>query len=365
MIAWQMLQDILPKEILKKKNESELWVDLINDSRISVKGCDNEDSLVGVGLDFIVSDEFALYKPHVWPKILRPMLTDSGGGALFIGTPRGKNSFFDLYLKGQKDPNWKSWQFPTERNPFIQLEEIEEARQTLPDILFKQEYEASFEDYIGLVYPEFSKEHIIEQMYLPQFYPRIGAIDPALSGITGVLKAAIDEEGNIIVYDEYYERNKRASEVVNEIKEDNVKWFIDPSAASKNIQKDGKLYSLYDEYHDAGISTDPGENDVEAGVNRVGEYFKQGKIKIFSTCKNLIWELERYHWSEERETIAGALKPKPYKKDDHLVDVLRYIIMSRARKADLMQPQEINLKTAWGRYLQKQKEKSRERFIYA
>ena len=319
MICWRLLQEILPPEIILKKNESELWVDLINNSRISLKGCDNEDSLVGVGLDFIVPDEFALYKPHVWPKILRPMLADTQGGALFIGTPRGKNSFFELYMKGQrKENNWKSWQFPTRLNPYIALEEIEEARATLPDRLFKQEYEASFEDYVGLIYPEFSKHHIIEPTHVPQVYPRIAAIDPALSGTTACLKAAIDENGDLIIYDEYYEQNKRVSEVAHEIKEENIRWLIDPASQAKTIQKEGKLYSLYDEYADNGIRADTAESDVEAGINRVGEYFKQAKIKIFSTCKHLIYELERYHWSETRETIAGELKPKPYKKDDHL-----------------------------------------------
>jgi hypothetical protein len=342
MIAWLMLQDILPREIVKKKNENELWIDLINDSRISVKGVDNEDSLVGVGLDFIVSDEFALYKPHVWPKILRPMLTDQQGGALFIGTPRGKNAFYELYLKGQRsDLKWESWKFPTRVNPFIPKEEIDEARKTLPDRYFKQEYEASFEDFVGLIWPEFSNDHITKPIYLDKSMPRIAAIDPALSGTTGVLKAAIDEDGVITIYEEYYEANKRASEVTEDIKESGVRWYIDPASSAKSVQREGKLYSLFDEYADNGIIAMPGEHDIEAGINRVAEYFKTGKIKIFSTCKNLIWELERYHYTEEKQTTLGLTKPKPYKAHDHLCDCLRYLIMSRSQKAYIDKTQKI------------------------
>ena len=75
------------------------------------------------------------------------------------------------------------------------------------------------------------------------------------------------------------------------------------------------------------------QNEVEAGINRTAEYFKRGKIKIFSSCRNLIWELERYKWCEERETHLGVARPKPYKANDHLCDCLRYIIMSRPEKA--------------------------------
>ena len=362
MICWQMLQNVIHRSLIKKKNESELWVDLINDSRICLKGCDNEDSLVGVGLDFIVPDEFALYKSHVWSKILRPMLTDTGGGALFIGTPRGKNAFFELYLRGQrKEQNWQSWQFPTAANPFIPQDEIDEARKTLPPRLFRQEYEASFEDYVGLIYPEFSiKTHVVEPYYVQKVYPRIAAIDPAISGTTAVLKAATDEDGRLIIYDEYYEKDKRASEVAQEVRDENIRWLIDPASQAKNTVKEGKLYSLYDEFADNGITSYPAENDVDSGINRVGEYLKNNQIIIFSTCKNLIWELERYHWAETHESIKGDIKPKPYKKDDHLVDCLRYIVMARAGKADLT-VDDFNPLSAWGKVqmLKKRREEYR------
>lgn len=336
MIAWKMLINLISPELIIKKYEVELRIILDNGSEICLKGCDNEDSLKGVGLSFVVIDEYAQIKANVWYEIIRPMLTDTIGRALFIGTPKGKNSLFELYIKGQQLlDGLKSWRFGTIDNPFIDPEEIKSARQELPERYFKQEYEASFEDYVGIVYPEFNQSHIIEPIYLPVVYPRIGTIDPAMSGTTAALKAAVDEDGNLYIYSEFYGQNKRVSEAVEIIKEDNIRWWIDPASSEHLIQKEGKLYSLFNEYADNGIRANPAENDVEAGINRVGEYFKTNKIKIFSTCKNLIYELERYHWAEERETIAGVLKAKPYKKNDHLCDCLRYMVMSRASKADL------------------------------
>lgn len=319
MIAWKMLVNLIPTELVIKKYEVELRIILNNGSEICLKGCDNEESLKGVGISFVVLDEYAQMQANVWYEIIRPMLTDTLGRALFIGTPKGKNSLFELFIKGQQlIDGFKSWRFGTKDNPFIDQNEIKSAKQELPDRYFKQEYEASFEDYVGIVYPEFNPSHIIEPIYLQNIYPRIGTIDPAMSGTTAALKAAVDEDGNLFIYSEFYQQNKRVSDVTEIIKEENVRWWIDPASSEHLIQKEGKLYSLFNEYADNGIRAAPAENDVSAGINRVGEYFKTNKIKIFSTCKNLIYELERYHWSEERETIAGILKPKPYKKNDHL-----------------------------------------------
>ena len=330
MIAWKMLQEMIPKELIVKKNEVKLELNLINGSEISLKGADNEDALRGVGLDFVVLDEYAQMKANVFQEIIRPMLTDTKGGALFIGTPKGKNTFFELYLKGRRHQDgFKSWIYKTADNPFIDKAEVEDARKQLNQTYFRQEYEASFEDFVGLIYPEFVKEHIIEPHYIDAMFPRIGAIDPAISGTTGVIKAYINEDGIITVYDEYYQADRRVSDVAPEIKEKGVSWFIDPASHSKNIRKDGMLYSLYDEYREVGIVARPAENDVDAGINRVGEYFKKDKIKIFSSCKNLLSELGNYHWAEERETVAGMVKPRPYKANDHLCDALRYLVMSR------------------------------------
>ena len=102
MIAWKLLQEMLPDESIIKKNEVKLTLELSNESEICLKGADNEDSLRGVGLNFCVMDEYAQMKPNVWHEIVRPMLLDTEGGCLFIGTPQGKNSLWELWMKGQR-----------------------------------------------------------------------------------------------------------------------------------------------------------------------------------------------------------------------------------------------------------------------
>jgi len=336
MIAWRMLIKMIPPEIITKKNESELYIRFPNGSTIELKGADNEDSLRGVGLSFSVLDEFASMKANVWSEIVRPMLTDMKGRALFIGTPKGKNSMFEMYVKGQKGiDGFESWKFGTVDNPFIDPDEVEQARKELPERYFRQEYEASFEDYTGIVWPEFDERtHVIDPIPLEDHWERLGVIDPAVTGTTGVLWGAISDDGTIYIYDEFREANKRVSDVVDSMKAiDQVeRWLIDPAAKNSMAMKFGDLYSIYDEYRDSGVYAGFAEKDIDAGINRVGEYFKTGKLKIFSTCKWLLWELERYHYVEDRDSGLGLVKPKPYKKDDHLCDCLRYLIMSRFPK---------------------------------
>ena len=333
MVAWHMLLSKLPRELISKKNEVDLTVEMITGAPISLKGADNEDSLRGVGLSFVVLDEVAQMKPNVWQEIIRPMLTDTKGGALFIGTPKGKNTLYELYQKGQrKEDDCASYLFGTVDNPFIDPVEVDIARKELSERYFKQEYEASFEEYTGLIWPEFGNRHIIESVKLEDYFETVGAIDPAMSGTTGVLYATIGLDGVIYITDEYYEQDKRASEVSAVIRGKSKSWVIDPASKIRSQAKVGQLYSMFDEYAENGIICMAAENDVDAGINRVAEYFKADKIKIFSRCKNLIYELERYHWSEEREGVSGVMKPAPYKHLDHLCDCLRYIVMSRPQR---------------------------------
>lgn len=331
---------MIPTEMSVKYNESELSATFPNGSAIELKGADNEDSLRGIGLDFLVVDEFASIYDNwsVYHEVLRPALADKKGKVLFIGTPRGKDSFYELWLKGQRhDEGWKSWQFKTIDNPYIDKKEVEEAKASTPDRYFRQEYEASFEGFVGLIYPELCKNHIIPKFDIPAEWEKVGAIDPAMSGRTAALFGATDTKGTLYIYNEYYELDVRVSEVVSSLnKIDKIdRWLIDPASKIKSRTQQGQLYSLWDEYSDRGIHAVTGENDVNAGINRVAEYLKTHKLYIFNNCRNLIWELERYHWAESKESIKGEVKAQPFKKNDHLCDALRYMIMARPKKGSI------------------------------
>lgn len=145
-IIWGLLKE-LGKEVIVSTHENTATLTLVNGRRICIKGADRPDSLRGVGVSFIVLDEFADMKPETWDLILRPALADVKGSALFIGTPKGKNHFFDLYAEAEKNSeDWEAFTFRSVDNPTIPIEEEVKAaeKEGVPMGVIRQEYEASF-----------------------------------------------------------------------------------------------------------------------------------------------------------------------------------------------------------------------------
>jgi phage terminase large subunit-like protein len=110
--------------------------------------------LRGVGLEYVVLDEYASMKPEVWEMILRPTLADVKGGAMFIGTPAGKNHFYKLYIEAQQDDDWQAFQFNSTDNPLLDPKEIAAAKSTMSTQAFRQEFEATFESFTGGIFKE-------------------------------------------------------------------------------------------------------------------------------------------------------------------------------------------------------------------
>jgi hypothetical protein len=146
-IIWDLLMD-LGRDVISGSHVNNMDITLINGAKIYVRGADRPDTLRGVSLTFVVLDEVADIKSDTWEKVLRAALSDKKGNALFIGTPKGRNWFYDMYNLGTEgdDEEWKSWHFTTKDNPLIDPKEIDGARKTLSSFSFKQEYEASFDN---------------------------------------------------------------------------------------------------------------------------------------------------------------------------------------------------------------------------
>ncbi len=144
-IMWNVLKDICAPVMEKyHENTSTIW--LKNGRTIKLKGSDRPDTLRGVSLAFVVLDEYAFMKAEVWDMIVSPALADTRGDALFIGTPDGKNHFYDLWMeaKGGND-EMEAFHFTSIDNPIIHPDELEKARSRMSVDAFRQEFEASFE----------------------------------------------------------------------------------------------------------------------------------------------------------------------------------------------------------------------------
>lgn len=206
-IMWAMLKD-LGKDLIAQAYENTAVLTLINGRKIYLKGSDRPETLRGVGLAYVVLDEYASMKPQVWEQIIRPTLADVKGGALFIGTPAGKNHFFDLYKDAFEDEDWDSFQFTSTDNPFLPPEEIVAASKTMSSMSFRQEFEASFETNSGGIF----KEEWFEVAEEPKEGHYVIAVDPA--GFE-----SIEKERNL-------KRSRLDETAIAIVKIDRDKWWV-------------------------------------------------------------------------------------------------------------------------------------------
>ena len=145
-IMWQNLLEI-GHPVIKGSHINNLQVTLINGATVSLKGADRPETMRGVSLKFLVMDEYADMKSSVWEQILRPALADQKGTALFIGTPMGRNHFYDLYKYAElkEDSEYECWHFTSYDNPLLDPSEIDAAKKSMSSYAFRQEFMASFE----------------------------------------------------------------------------------------------------------------------------------------------------------------------------------------------------------------------------
>lgn len=331
VVAWQMLLDMVPPERIYRKNEVDLYLELTNRCVIELKGGDNPDSLRGVGLDGAVIDEYALMNPSIWTEIIRPALTDKRGWAMFIGTPKGKNHLFDQYLNTKESARFI---FKASETDIIPKEELALAKAEMSTDEYNQEFECDFLYFSGQIYKEFKHDiHVIKKPFkVDDSWYRGAVIDYGQVNPTAVAWYAVDFDGRVFFFDEYYVAGQTVKTHAEAIlaKKYNLKTvpLLDPSAFAKNRASNDRMYSVADEFEDNGIPCLPAQNDVKAGINRVKEYLDQKKLFVFGNCENLIREFESYRWKDKKRVDQNA-PDEPLKVNDHLMDCVRYCILSR------------------------------------
>lgn len=143
-VAWEYLKRFAAPA-MADKNESELWVELLTGARIRIHGADNPDRLRGAYLDGVVLDEYADMRPSVWGEVIRPMLADRQGWATFIGTPKGRNEFFDIHRRAQDSEDWFAATLRASDTGILPEAELLDAKRDMTPEQYQQEFECSFE----------------------------------------------------------------------------------------------------------------------------------------------------------------------------------------------------------------------------
>ena len=234
MIVFPILRQMFSGFAGAKLNETEMSVMFDNGAELSVKGADNENALRGVELTKCVMDEMAYIKPHVWEEIVYPMLATTKGSVLFIGTPNGYDTMYDLYSRGQSESDWKSWQFKTIDGGFVPADEIARARRTMDGVRFRQEFEASFETSGNRAAWNFDRSLHVKKAKELATYKWWGC-DFNVDYMTAVLACQFSD-GTIHYYDEIRLKNSNTEEMARKMKaiEPKIEVYPDPSGSARS-----------------------------------------------------------------------------------------------------------------------------------
>jgi hypothetical protein len=207
-VGWRPLRKLAAQIPGALVNLTEKNVTLPGGGEVSVRTADNPDSLRGEGLDLVVMDECAFIKPEAWSEALRPALSDKLGRALFISTPRGRNWFWEMYQRGINGDNtdWASFRYKTLDNPFIAPSEIEDAKQLLPELIFRQEYEAEFIDSEGAVFRNIQESATAELLDAPIDGRNYSAGVDVAASIDFTVVSILDVESREMVFMDRFNR---------------------------------------------------------------------------------------------------------------------------------------------------------------
>jgi hypothetical protein len=329
-IVWNDLVDRMVKhKWISKINHSDLKIILRNGSEISLRGADNENSLRGVGLDFLVMDEFADIKEHAYTEVLRPTLSDKGkmGAALFCGTPRGYGNWsYNLFTREKDDDQWASFQYTTLQGGQVSKQEIEQAKSDLDERTFKQEYQASFVNYAGQIYYNFDRKENVIDKYTPQTAEiHIGMdfnIDPMSAVVTEII-------GNkIIVYDEIVIYSSNTDELVQEIKarykDKHIYVYPDPAAKQRKTSAGGVTDLAILKNAGFHLRVRNAHPLIRDRINAVNTKLKNANglrtLFIANGCKNVLKSIERQIYKE------GTTIPDKDNNYDHMNDALGYLV---------------------------------------
>jgi hypothetical protein len=327
-IMWPLLK-YLGREIIISTHENTATCTLVNGRRISIKGADRPDSLRGVGLSYVVLDEYAFMKDEVWDKIISPALTDVEGDALFIGTPDGKNHFYGLFNEAAEKglPEWEAFSFKSIDNPTLSSVVIQKARENLSTEIFRQEYEASFAEGSGKVFRG-------DWWKTSEEAPGPGSYYVAVD-LAGFTKEGIGKKGQLKLRDEH---------AIAIVKAGTWGWWVEdiwhgqwdvrecalmilkayrdyrPSALGieKGALKNAVMYPLEEEMKRLNIFFTPFEltHGNEQKADRI-RWALQGKAE-----KGRIW-LKPGEWNRQFMDQAADF-PNPLSHDD-LLDAVAYI----------------------------------------
>jgi len=309
-----------------KDNAKDKVIELTNGSTIRMGSINQVDSCVGRSYDLIIFDEAALADgKEAFNVALRPTLDKDNSKALFISTPRGKNNWFaEFFNRGFTDdfPEWASIRATYKDNPRMSETDVTEARKSMSEAEFKQEYEADFNTYEGQIW-NFNHEECVENLEELDTSKMdifagldVGYRDPTAFCVLGY---DWDSEKYYLL-DEYLDAEKTTEQHAVEIRRLMEKWDIDYIFIDSAAQQ-----TRFDFAQNYDITTTNAKKSVLDGIAHVAGIVDNDNLFIDQRCKESLSCLDQYQW-DSNPNLARE-KPK-HNMASHMADALRYALYS-------------------------------------
>lgn len=330
-VAWEYLKRFARPVLAGPPNETELRVDLINGARIRLYGAESADSLRGLYFDGVILDEVADMSPRVWSEIIRPALSDRQGWAAFVGTPKGRNMFWELYDRAETDPSWFRLMLRASETGILPASELDAARQDMTEEQFEQEYECSFEAaimgaYYGRAMAEAEREGRVDRVPWEPTLPVHTAWDLGISDQTSIWFAQfVRHELRVI---DYYAANGHGLDHYAKVLREKPYIYGDhfvPHDARVTELGTGK--SRLEVMNSLGLRPRIApELSVEDGINAVRVTLNKCWFDR-QRCHEGIEALKQYRadWDEQKQTFRD--RPR-HDWASHPADAFRYLCLS-------------------------------------
>ena len=313
------IQKITPDfKLTKQWKPSILSFKFFNDSEVLFRSCDSPSKFKSLNLDGFAIDEPVDIGEDIFLMLqgrMRGTHTKHRVGVL-AGNPSGKTNWCYRKFFEDKNPNFFVVQTSTYDNSFLPEEYIRNCEASF-DLDYAERYlRGAWGSFEGLIYKDFNYDIHVGDVRDKRYESYIGGYDDGFKCAACLLTLGIDENRNLNVVNEFYEKGMTSNEIVKNIKEINKvypmrKIFADPTAQNIiELMKQNR------------ISVHEADNDVLSGIAKLKMFFKSNVVKIDYNCKNLIKELQSYRY--ERDPLNKNPSERPLKFADHAVDSLRY-----------------------------------------
>lgn len=338
IIAWDILKHYLRPVPGVVFNESELRADLPNGSRVTLYGSDNPDSLRGIALWGVVFDEYSQQKPNIFSEIVRPALADHQGWAMWIGTPKGQNSFYELYKYAKEAEGWFHMLLKASESGLIAEEELKEARREMSRDEYDQEFECSFTASIkGAIYgDEISAMHE-EGRVVPAIYEKNLPVhtfwDLGVSDYTSIVFAQI-HGGEVRIVDFLQDNGKAFDFYANKVLSRKYRYaghYLPHDAQARSLQTGSTLIELARKSLGDDVFLTPNVG-LQHGINNARQMFSNCWFddKKTEELRNCLANY-RKEWDDNR----GMFKDDPlHDWSSHAADAFRYMAVVYKRLTD-------------------------------